>query len=138
MARKYPTFFKEVLNFDTLGTELVEEIPEDRAARLRREREVRRGEILRQFRRAAPAARVEALSKAFRLGYAGKPFPIHFDVLFTKEGVSATERYTLTEAAFSQHLFQHGRVVGNISAIKIRPNRPRVVPPHFTHPALIP
>lgn len=130
--KKYPTQFKDVLNFETLDTDSVEETAEDRAARLRRERDARRSEAMKAIRQAAPAARREALAKAFRLAYAGRPLPIHFDVVFEGDTVTRTERYTLSQAAFSSHLFRQ-KSVGAFGGIKLRVNRSSAVEPAFVH-----
>lgn len=133
MPKKYPAQFKNVLNFDTLDTDSVEETAPDRAARLRRQRQARRSEALKVIRQAAPAARIEALTKAFRLAYARKPLPIHFDVCFERNGVTKTERYTLSEAAFSSHLFRCEKAVGSVGSIKLAVNRSSAVEPAFVH-----
>lgn len=83
---------------------------------------MRRRSVEATFKAIAPGERKAALAEAFRLAYAGEPFPIHFDVVFEKGGVTTTERFTLADAVFSDRA-DAPDLVGHPSASKIRRSR---------------
>lgn len=119
--RKYPDGFKDLIDFESGETKAVPESTGERQARLRRQRECRRRSVLERLRRAAKTTRDDALARAFRLAYAGHPFPIYFDVRLHADGVELVERYTLVDAVLSDRLDRPGEV-GHKSATKLEPN----------------
>jgi hypothetical protein len=130
--RKYPDAFKNLIDFESGTTEVVPELEEERQARLRRERDMRRRSAEAKLKASAHREREAALAKAFRLAYAGKPFPIHFDVVFVVGEQTKTERFALVNAVFSNRVDTPG-LVGHPSASKICPSPPADIPPDFVH-----
>lgn len=132
--KKYPEEFQCIINFVTGESECVPEMKEERQARLRREASRRRRAAFADMPSISDA-RWDAVTEAWRMVYAGKALPIHFDVVLVRGGFSRTERYTLVDAAFMTRIDLEDQMVGSKGAVQIRPIRPATVPADFIHRA---
>ncbi len=130
--RKYPDGYINLINFETGTTDLVPEANRERKARLRREWNVRTRAVHAEFRAVAKAERRNALNKAYRLAYAGKSFPIHYDIEFVKGKVRKIERVTVVDAVFGRRIDKKGEV-GTPSATTFHSSRSADIPPDFVH-----
>lgn len=132
--QKYPEQYKCIINFETGESDCVPEMKEERQARLRREANRRRSAAFADTK-WINEARWDAVTEAWRLGYAGRTFPIHFDLVLVSDGLSRIERYTLVNAAFTTRIGAEDEMVGSKGGIHVRRNRPSTVPADFVHRA---
>jgi hypothetical protein len=132
---KYPAEFIPDINFQTGDTDMIPETPEQRRTRLRRSSSARRRAAFAD-KHAVREGRKEAIAEAWRRHHAGTAMPIHFDIVHVSGKYRMTERFSLRDAAFTDHVFKTGEIVGSLGAIALRTSRPKTVPAHFVWPLL--
>ncbi|MGN6507661.1 MAG: hypothetical protein ACTHM6_19050 [Tepidisphaeraceae bacterium] len=130
----YPDEFTPVINFQTGDTDMIAETPEQRRARLRHASSARRQAAFANSY-AFRERRKEAIAEVWRRYTMGADLPIHFDIIHTSGQYRMTERFSLQDAALTNHVFNAGELVGSIGGIALRSSRPKAVAAHFVWPS---